>query len=216
MYKSTVLNRRTDAKRFEQDNMRELARVDNRKQKRGTAAIAATATPALGFIYALALGLVTSTSSYAAAQSVDSCITAIQKQKTGEFISLEKLNVAGKPFYEFEIKDSKGVEWEFMCDAKSGKITEMEREVSCVEDEAFKKNAKVTEKEAIDIALKAHPGNVQEVEYEIEENGDASFEFDIVNDKGAETKVEVNADNGKIIEVSKEAWEIGEEADEKR
>jgi len=43
---------------------------------------------------------------------------AIQKQKPGEFIKLEKLNVAGKPFYEIEIKDSKGVEWEFMCNAK--------------------------------------------------------------------------------------------------
>lgn len=164
----------------------------------------------------LVLGLAASASSYAADQSIDSCIAAIQKQKAGEFIKLEKLNVAGKPFYEFEIKDAKGVEWEFMCDAKTGKITETEKEVSSANDDAFKKNAKVTEKEAIDIALKAHPGTVEEVEYEIEANGDASYEIDIVNDKGIETKVEVNAANGKIIEVSTEAWEIGEEADEKR
>ncbi|MCK9635268.1 MAG: PepSY domain-containing protein [Methylobacter tundripaludum] len=165
---------------------------------------------------ALVLGLATSVSSYAAGQPMDKCIAAIQKQKTGEFIKLEKLNVAGKPFYEFEIKDSSGVEWEFMCDAKTGKITETESEVSKADDEAFKKNAKITEKEAVDIALKAHPGTVQEVEYEIEKNGDASYEIDIVNDKAVETKVEVNAANGKIIEVSTEAWEIGEEADEKR
>ncbi|MDP3875579.1 MAG: PepSY domain-containing protein [Methylobacter sp.] len=165
---------------------------------------------------ALALGLATSASAYAATQSVDSCIAAIQKQKRGKFIKLEKLNVAGKPFYEFEIKDDKGVEWEFMCDANSGKITETEREVVNADDEAFKKKAKITEKEAIDIVLKAHPGTVEEVEYEIEENGDASYEIDIVNDKGVETKVEVNAADGKIIEVSIEAWEIGEEADEKR
>jgi len=165
---------------------------------------------------ALLLGLATSASGYAAAQSVDSCIAAIQKQKPGEFIKLEKLNVAGKPFYEFEIKDAKGIEWEFMCDAKSGKITETESEAGSVDDEAFKKNAKVTEKEAVDIALKAHPGTVREVEYEIEENGGANYEIDIVNDKGVETKVEVNAANGKIIEVSTEAWEIGKEADEKR
>ena len=165
----------------------------------------------------LALGLATSTSSYAAAdQTIDSCIAAIQKQKPGEFIKLEKLNVSGKPFYEIEIKDSKGAEWEFMCDAKNGKITETESEASTVDDEAFKKNLKVTEKEAIAIALKAHPGTVQEVEFEIEENGDASYELDIVDDKGVETKVEVNAANGKIIEVSTEEWEIGEEADEKR
>jgi uncharacterized membrane protein YkoI len=164
----------------------------------------------------LALGLATSAASYAAGQSIDSCVAAVQKQKTGELIKLEKLNVAGKPFYELEIKDSKGGEWEFMCDAKTGKITETESEVSSADDEAFKKNAKVTEQEAIAIALKVHPGNVQEVEYEIEANGDASYELDIVNDKGHETKVEVNAANGKIIEVSKEEWEIGEEANAKR
>jgi uncharacterized membrane protein YkoI len=165
----------------------------------------------------LTLGLVTSTSGYAAAnQAIDSCIAAIQKQKPGEFIKLEKLSVAGKPFYEIEIKDSKGVEWEFMCNAKTGKITETESEVRSVDDEAFKKNLKVTEKEAVDIALKAHPGAVREVEYEIEENGDAGYELDIVDDKGVETKVEVNAANGKIIEVSTEKWEIGEEAEEKR
>ena len=163
-----------------------------------------------------ALGLAISASSYAADQSIDNCITAIQKQKPGELIKLEKLSVAGKPFYEVEIKDSKGVEWEFMCNAKTGKITEIESEVSNADDEIFKKNVKVTEKEAIAIALKAHPGIVQEVELEIEENGDASYEIDIVNDKGVETKVEVNAANGKIIEESTEKWEIGEEASAKR
>jgi len=164
----------------------------------------------------LIFGFSASAPSYAAEQSIDSCIAAIQKQKTGTFIKLEKLKVAGKPFYEFEIKDAKGIEWEFMCDAETGKITETEKEVSSADDEVFKKNAKVTEKEAIDIALKAHPGTVEEVEYEIEANGDASYEIDIVNDKGVETKVEVNAASGKIIEVSVEEWEIGEEAEEKR
>jgi uncharacterized membrane protein YkoI len=119
-------------------------------------------------------------------------------------------------FMKSKSRIPKVAEWEFMCDAKSGKITETESEVSSVDDEAFKKNLKVTEKEAIAIALKAHPGTVQEVEYEIEENGDASYELDIVDDKGVETKVEVNAANGKIIEVTTEKWEIGEEADEKR
>ncbi|MEY3288524.1 MAG: hypothetical protein RLZZ419_766 [Pseudomonadota bacterium] len=167
-------------------------------------------------IYVLALGLTISASSYAAGQSIDSCVVAAQKKKSGELIKLEKLNVAGKPFYELEIKDSKGAEWEFMCDAKTGKITEMESEVSRADDDVFKRNLKITEQEAIAIALKAYPGTVKEVEYEIEANSDASYELDIVNDKGSETKVEVNAANGKIIEVSKEEWEVGEEANAKR
>jgi uncharacterized membrane protein YkoI len=166
--------------------------------------------------YALTLGIVISASSYAVDQSIDTCVDAVQKQKPGELVKLEKLNVAGKPYYELEIKDSKGVDWEFMCNAKTGKITETESEVSSVDKEAFKKNLKVTEKEAISIVLKDYLGSVQEVEYEIETNGDASYEIDIVNDKGVETKVEVNAANGKIIEVSTEEWEVGEETGERR
>ncbi len=150
----------------------------------------------------------------AAEPSVDTCIAAIQKQKPGTLIKLEKLNVAGKPFYEFEVKDAQGAEWEFMCNAESGAITETESESASAENPVFRKNLKVSEKEAIAIALKAHPGTVQEVEYEIESNGDSSYEIDILSDKGVETKVEVNAADGKIIESSTEVWEIGEEPDE--
>lgn len=75
---------------------------------------------------------------------------------------------------------------------------------------------KVTEEDAKATALKAYPGVIEEVEYEIEANGDASYEFDIVNSKGVETKVEVDATTGKIIEVAIEEWEIGEETDERR
>ena len=60
---------------------------------------------------------------------------------------------------------------------KTGKITETESETGSVNDDAFKKTAKVTEKEAVAIALKAHPGTVQEVEYEIEDNGDAAMKL---------------------------------------
>lgn len=152
----------------------------------------------------------------AADQGLEKCIAAAQKQKTGDIVKLEKLNVKGKSVYELEIRDPNGFEWEFMCDVDSGKITETEGEVSSVESQAFKSKMKVTEEDAAAIALKEHPGVIQEVEYEIEANGDASYEFDIVNDQGVETKVEVDAASGKIIEVSIEEWEIGEEDDEKR
>ncbi len=149
-------------------------------------------------------------------QGLDKCIAAIQKQKTGELIKLEKLKTAGKTVYELELQDANGFEWEFMCDAKSGKILETESEIESVNSAAFKRKMKVTEEDAKTIALKAYPGVIEEVEYEIEEDGAASYEFDIVNRKGVETKVEVDATTGKIIEVSVEQWEIGEEADERR
>lgn len=109
-----------------------------------------------------------------------------------------------------------GFQWEFMCDVETAKIFETESEVESVNSQAFKSKMKVTEEDAKIIALKSHPGIIEEVEYEIEENGDASYEFDIVNSKGVETKVEVDAATGKIIEVAIEEWQIGEEPNERR
>lgn len=152
----------------------------------------------------------------AADQGLEKCIVEIQKLKKGELVKLEKLNAEGRAVYEFELEDANGFEWEFMCDVSSGKIFETESEVSSVNSMAFKRKMKVTEDDAKAIALKAYPGVIEEVEYEIESNGDASYEFDIVNSKGVETKVEVDAATGKIIEVAIEEWEIGEEEDEKR
>lgn len=172
-------------------------------------------TSVINIAVLLGLSLVGATS-YAADQGLESCIQAVKKEKAGELVKLEKLNVGGKGAYELELRDANRTEWEFMCDADSGKITERETEVTDPKSDAFKKNVKVTEEDAIATALKANPGTVEEVEYEVEENGASSYEIDIVNDKGVETKVEVDAATGKIIETSTEEWEIGEEADEKR
>jgi len=50
-----------------------------------------------------------------------------------------------------------------------------------------------------------------ETEYEIESDGNASYEFDIKTDKG-EIKLEVDAATGKIIEdKQKEYYQIGKE-----
>ena len=103
-----------------------------------------------------------------------------------------------------------------MCDADSGKITEKESEVTSSNSQAFKKNLKVSLKEAEVIALKSYPGKIREVEYEVEENGASSYEIDIVNDKGIQTKVEVDAATGNIIESAIEEWEIGEEPSQTR
>lgn len=153
---------------------------------------------------------------YADDSGIDNCMAAVQKQQTGDAIKLEKLKVDDKTIYEIEVKDEKGMEHEFMCDAKTGNIIEKETEAQSVNDEAFKKLAKVTEEDAKATALKAHAGKITEVEYEIEDNGNPSYEFDIIDDKGVETKVEVDAISGKIIETATEVWEIGEETDEKR
>lgn len=147
---------------------------------------------------------------------MDACIKVVKQSKPGYIIKLEKLNVAGKGVYEIEVADVNRGEWEFMCEANTGKIIEQESEVTDAKSQAFKKNVKVTEEDAGAIALKSNSGKIQEVEYEVEDNGGSSYEFDIINDKGVETKVEVDAATGKIIETAIEDWEAGEESDEQR
>ncbi len=152
----------------------------------------------------------------AADRNLESCIEAIANQKPGAMVKLEKVEGEGKRLYEFEMRDVNGFEWEFMCDADTGKIVEMESEVRSPESLSFRQASRYTEEDAARVALKRFPGRIEEVEYEIEENGEPTYEFDIVDAKGRETKVEVNAANGKIIEVWTESWEIGEEPDERR
>ncbi len=166
--------------------------------------------------YALILTVAAPLTSMAAEQAIDHCIDAVRKSVKGDIIKLESLDVKGKSIYEFEVADENGFEWELMCDTETGKIIETETEVSSPKSKAFAEKAKVTEEDALKIALKSYPGKVKEVEYEIEENKEPTYEIDILGKDGVETKVEVNAITGKIIEVSVEKWEIGLEENENR
>ena len=91
-----------------------------------------------------------------------------------------------------ESKD--GTAWDIECDAKTGKVTEVEQEVKA-DDEKFKALAKVSEADAKATALAKHPGTVVEVEYELEPDGKASYD----------------ATTGKIVETSYEVYQIGQE-----
>ncbi|BCX82485.1 hypothetical protein MIT9_P2071 [Methylomarinovum caldicuralii] len=152
----------------------------------------------------------------AADKGIDSCIDAISKQQAGEIVKVEKVTGNGKTLYEFEVRDANGFEWEFMCGVDSGKIVEQESEVRSPESLTFRQGRKYTEEDAAAVALKSYPGVIQEVEYEIEEDSSPTYEFDIVGKDGKQTKVEVDAKSGKIIEVWNEEWEIGQEPEERR
>jgi uncharacterized membrane protein YkoI len=143
--------------------------------------------------------------------SMETCMKAALAKHDGEVTKLE-LKVEKKvPTYEVEILAQDGKSWELECDANSGKITEEEQEVSNADDPLFKAKAKITLDQAKEIALKAAPGEIVEVEYEIESNGNASYEFDIKTDKG-EVKLEVDATSGKIVEDKQsEIYQIGKE-----
>ena len=144
--------------------------------------------------------------------SMEACMQAALAKRAGEVVKLEFKDERGVPVYEFEVLGKDGKSWELECDANQGKVTEEEQEVDNAEDALFKAKAKITLEQAKEIALKAHPGEVAEVEYEIESDGNASYEFDIQTADKGEIKLEVDAATGKIIEDNeKEIYQIGKE-----
>lgn len=142
--------------------------------------------------------------------SLGKCVKAALSKHEGKIVKTEFKSENKKGVYEFDIESADGTSWDIECDAKSGKVTEIEQEVKA-DDAKFKALAKVSEAEAKATALAAHPGTVVETEYELEADGKASYEFDILEADKEEIKVEVDATTGKIVEVSYEEYQIGKE-----
>ncbi len=144
------------------------------------------------------------------------CLAAASEIKDGYYAKLEYLTLTeeGVETYEIEIHDKDGAEWELMCDISNGDIYEVEREVESASDPLFKKHMKVDEETAGKTALELYPGKIVHTEYEIEANGDATYEFDIADRPGTTYKIEVDAGSGEIIEVNIEKWDIGREVGE--
>jgi uncharacterized membrane protein YkoI len=140
----------------------------------------------------------------------EKCMAAALDERPGEIVKVEFKNEQGAHMYEFDIRGTDGSDWDVECNAHRGLVTEVEREVDNVQHPLFKSKAKISEQDAREIALAIYPGEVTEVEYEIEPNGSASYEFDIdttISDH--EMKVEVDATSGEITEANREIWQIG-------
>ncbi|PPD56484.1 MAG: peptidase [Methylotenera sp.] len=144
------------------------------------------------------------------ADSLGKCVKAALTAHDGKIVKLEMKSEDKKPMYEFDIESADGTAWDIECNVKTGKVTEIEQEVKA-DDAKFKALAKVSEADAKATALAAHPGTIVETEYELEPDGKASYEFDILEADKEEVKVEVDATTGKIVEVSYEVYQIGEE-----
>ena len=142
---------------------------------------------------------------------LEKCMAAALAAKPGEVIKVEAKTEKGVPVYEFDIVGPDGKAWDVECNANTAKITEIEQEVRNAEDPLFKARAKVTEADARKIALDKYPGEIVEIEYEIEADGAASYEFDINTKDGKQWKVEVDATTGKIVEANPEYFQIGKE-----
>lgn len=142
--------------------------------------------------------------------SLGKCVKAALSKHDGKIVKVELKSEKKTPVYEFDIESADGTAWDVECDVKTSKIIEVEQEVKA-DNAKFKAAAKVSEAEAKATALKAHPGTVVETEYELEADGKASYEFDIMEADKEEVKVEVDATTGKIVEVDYEVYQIGQE-----
>lgn len=142
--------------------------------------------------------------------SLGKCVKAALSKHDGKIVKVELKSEKKTPVYEFDIESADGTAWDVECDVKTSKITEIEQEVKA-DNAKFKAAAKVTEADAKATALKSHPGTVVETEYELEADGKASYEFDIMEADKEEVKVEVDATTGKIVEVDYEVYQIGQE-----
>ena len=142
--------------------------------------------------------------------SLGKCVVAALSKHDGKIVKMEMKSEQKTAMYEFDIESADGTAWDIECNVKTSKVTEVEQEVKA-DDAKFKALAKVSEADAKATALAAHPGNVAEVEYELESDGKASYEFDITEADNEEVKVEVDATTGKIAETSYEVYQIGKE-----
>ena len=142
--------------------------------------------------------------------SIETCLDAALDTIPGHARKVEMKIEGDDPVYEFDIDATDGQRYNVECNAEEGFITEIEREVDS-NNSHFKKHAKISEKQARDIALAIHPGKVQATEREIGFDGSLTYEFDIRTKLGYEIKVDVNAVNGEIEEANIEVYEIGAE-----
>lgn len=141
--------------------------------------------------------------------SFEICMQQVLQQQPGQVIKVEKKHEAGMLMYEFDIRGEDGLDWDIECVQDSGEIWEVEREVQNPNDPLFKSKVKVGEKAARKLAMEKYPGTIREVEYEVEADGTAVYEFDIEMADGREMKVEINANSGQLHEANQEIWQIG-------
>lgn len=141
----------------------------------------------------------------------ENCMEAALGARPGMVIKVEMKREDGNPVYEFNIRDNQAQDWDVECNADSGEIIEIEREVTTPRHPAFRETMKVSEETARQTATDAYPGIIIETEYEIESNGRAVYEFDIRQEDGTEMKIEIDAATGKVHEANHEYWQIGYE-----
>ena len=142
-------------------------------------------------------------------KTLEQCLQAALDVFGGEALNVEYKFEDGAPVYDFDILAPDGVRWEVEVGAENAMIREIEREVGKT-DPMFAGRAAISEDDARAAALAMFPGEVESVEYGVETDGTAVYEFDIVLAGGGEMNVEIDAATGAVVEANPELWEIGE------
>jgi len=139
---------------------------------------------------------------------IESCAKAALAQAPGELIQATLKQEPEGRVWEFEIKQADGKLFDIECSDSAGTIVETETRVASAADPAFAAIAKIDEAAARVKALEAKPGTVERVEFELEPDGKASYEYDIKT-ADSDYRVEVDAASGEVVETSPELLEIG-------
>jgi uncharacterized membrane protein YkoI len=140
--------------------------------------------------------------------ALDSCVASSLAKHPGKIVSLASETEDGKKQFELDIKGNDGLNWEVECDAKTGKINRVEQELR-PDSAEFKSKAKIRLDNAIKLALDKYPGNVVNIEYDLEDDGEMSYEFIIVTNGGETIEIEVDAVSGKLAGFETVHYRIG-------
>lgn len=127
----------------------------------------------------------------------------------GDVRSLKYKSEDGAPVYDLDIIGADGLHWEVECDGRTGHIKEIEREVEA-DDPVFAERAEISEADARARVLDFFPGEVESVEYELESDGSAVYEFAVRMEGGGLLSVEVDATSGAMRGANVIHWKIGE------
>ncbi len=139
---------------------------------------------------------------------IESCAKAALARAPGELLQATLKSESEGRVWEFEIRQADGKLFDLECSDSAGTIVETETRVATAADPAFAAIARIDEAAARAKALAAKPGTVERVEFELEADGKASYEFDI-KAEDSDYRVEIDAASGEVAESSRELLEIG-------
>ena len=139
----------------------------------------------------------------------DEAINAALEKVPGTVEEVELEDEKGTIVYEIELVSTDGTEHEVEVDAQTGEVLKVEadddddgenEEEDSQNQAKLAKQAKITEDEAINMALEKVPGTVNEIELEVE-NGTVVYEIEVLSTDGTEQEVKVDAQTGEVLKV---------------